>query len=127
MTKILFKHDDEGMRQAIGRALGTWGYLSLEAANVHCLYEQAISENPSIILLDLMIPVTDTLAALKLLSACQNRAIPVIILSNSDDPQHELLCRQEGAFDYIGRGWTLQNLRNSIQIALTKRSSSEST
>ena len=127
MTMILFKHDDEGMRQAIGRALGTWGYLSLEAANVHCLYEQAISENPSIILLDLRIPVTDTLAALKLLSASQNMAIPVIILSNSDDPQHELLCRQEGAFDYIGRGWTLQNLRNSIQIGLTKRSSSEST
>ena len=115
MTKILIKHDDEGMRRGIGRALATWGYLSLETADVHCLYELAISENPSIILLDLMIPITGTLAALRTLSASQNTAsIPVIILSNSDDPEHERLCKQEGAFDYLGRGWTLADLINRI-------------
>ena len=125
MTKILIKHNDEGMRKAIGRALTTWGYLSLETADVHSLYELAIAENPSLILLDLIIPTTGTLAALSMLSAGRETAsIPVIILSNSDDPQHERLCRQEGAFDYLGSGWTLADLRNRIRMALADRSSS---
>ena len=125
MTKILIKHNDEGMRQALGRALTTWGYLSLETAAVHSLYELAIAENPSLILLDLMIPTTGTLAALSMLSAGRETAsIPVIILSNCDDPQHERLCRQAGAFDYLGSGWTLADLRNNIRTALTNYSSS---
>ena len=108
----------------MGRALAIWGFLSLEIADVRCLFELAITENPSIILLDLMIPTTGTLLALNMLAASHNTAsVPVIILSNSDDPQHERLCRQEGAFDYLGRGWILQDLRNKIETALANHSS----
>lgn len=125
MNKVLIKHDDEGMRRAITRALAMWGYLSLETSDVHCLYELAIAENPCLILLELMIPTTCTLAALSMLSASRETAsIPVIILSSSDDPQCERLCRQEGAFDYLGSGWTLADLRNRIRMALADRSSS---
>ncbi len=125
MKKVLIKHDDEGMRRAIARALDTWGYLGLETSDIHCLYELAIVETPSLILLDLMIPTTGTLATLSMLSAGRETAsIPVIILSSSDDPQYECLCRQEGAFDYLSSGWTLADLRNRIQMALADRSSS---
>ena len=126
MNKVLIKHDEEGMRRAIIRALDNWGYLSLATSDVHCLYELAIAENPSLILLDLMIPTTGTLAALSMLAAGRETvSIPVIVLSSSDDPRYERLCRQEGAFDYLGSGWTFADLRNRIQTALTNRSSSE--
>lgn len=128
MNKVLFKHDEEGMRRAIARALDTWGYLSLETSDVHFLYELAIAENPSLILLDLMIPITGTLAALRMLSAGRETAsIPVIVLSSSDDPGFDHLCRQEGAVDYLGSGWTFADLRNRIQTAFTNPSSSELT
>ncbi len=128
MNKVLIKYDDEGMRQAIARALGTWGYRGLETSDVHCLYELAIAENPSLILLDLKIPATGTLAALSMLSAGRETAsIPVIILSSSGDSRYERLCRQEGAFDYLGSGWTFADLRNRIQTAFTNPSSSELT
>ncbi len=116
MNKVLIKHYDEGMKRAIARALSTWNYLSLETDDIHCVYELATAEGPSIILLD---PMRGTLSALSMLSAGRETAsIPVIILSSSDDPQYECLCRQEGAFDYLGRGWTLADLRNSIRMAL---------
>ena len=124
MKKILIKHDDEGMRRAIGSALAVWGYLNLETPDILCLCEKAIAESPSLIVLDLMTPMTGTLAALSTLAECPNTAsIPVIVLSNSDDPQRERLCRQEGAFDYLGRGWTLQELRIKIETALANHSS----
>ena len=122
MHKVLIKHYDEGMRRAIARTLSTWGYLSLETDDIHRVYELAAAEGPSVILLD---PMTGTLAALSMLSASRETAsIPVIILSSNDDPQYERLCRQEGAFDYLGSGWTLADLRNRIRMALADRSSS---
>ena len=116
MNKVLIKHYDEGMRQAIARALSTWSYLSLETDDIHCVYELAAAEGPSIILLD---PMSGTLSALSMLSAGRETAsIPVIILSSSENLQYERLCRQEGAFDYLGSGWTLGDLRNRIRMAL---------
>ena len=116
MNKVLIKHYDEGMRRAIARALSTWNYLSLETDDIHCVYELAAAEGPSIILLD---PMKGTLSALSMLSAGRETAsIPVIILSSSDDLQYERLCRREGVFDYLGSGWTLADLRNRIRMAL---------
>ncbi len=121
INKVLIKHYDEGMRRAIARALSIWGYQSLETDDIQYVYELAAAESPSIIVLD---PVAGTLAALSMLSASRETAsIPVIILSSSDDPQYERLCRQEGAFDYLGR-WTLADLRNRLQMALADRPSS---
>ncbi len=109
------------MRQAIARALSNWGYLSLETDDILGVYELAAAESPSIILLD---PMRGTLAALSMLSASRETAsIPEIILSSSDDPHYERPCRQEGAFDYLGSGWTLADLRSRIQMALADRSS----
>ncbi len=116
MNKVLIKHYDEGMRRAIARALSTWGYPSLETDDIHCVYELTAAEGPSIILLD---PMSGTLSVLSMLSAGRETAsIPVIILSSSENLQYERLCRQEGAFDYLGSGWTLGDLRNRIRMAL---------
>ncbi len=122
MNKVLIKHYDEGMRRAIAQVLSTWGYLSLETDDIQYVNELAAVESPSIILLD---PMTGTLAALSTLSAGRETAsIPTIILSSSDDHQYERLCKQEGAFDYLGSGWTLADLRSSFRLALADRSSS---
>ncbi len=119
MNKVLIKHYDEGMRRAIARALVNWGYLSLETADIQCVYELAAGETPSVILLDLNTPMTGTLTALRMLSAGRETAsIPVIILSSSENLEYERLCRLEGAFDYLGSGWTLADLRNRIRMAL---------
>ena len=122
MNKVLVKHYDEGMRRALARALSIWGYLSLETDDIHCVCELAAAESPSIILLD---PMTGTLEALNMLSAGRETAsIPVIILSSNDDLQYERLCKQEGAFDYLGNGWTLADLRKGSRLALADRSCS---
>ena len=49
------------MRRAILRALSAWGYLALETDDIDCVYDLAVVERPSVILLD---PMRGTLAAL---------------------------------------------------------------
>jgi CheY-like chemotaxis protein len=84
-------------------------------------YAAAVSENPDVILLDLIMPVTDTLAILRDLKADPATAsIPVIIVTSSDEPQHRQICMEGGAFDYLGGQWSLTQLRALIQMAISR-------
>jgi DNA-binding response OmpR family regulator len=122
VAKILVVNDDPSMRQALSRALANWGYESVEIDDDRVTLNVAVAENPEVILLDLIDQQTDTLAVLKELKEDSHTATtPVIILTNSYNPQYEELFRNEGAFDFLGGRWTLEQLRGRIRVALLQR------
>jgi two-component system response regulator MprA len=122
VAKILVVNDDPSMRQALSRALANWGYESVEIDDDRVTLNVAVAENPEVILLDLIDQQTDTLAVLKELKEdSHTAATPVIILTNSYNPQYEELFRNEGAFDFLGGRWTLEQLRGRIRVALLQR------
>jgi DNA-binding response OmpR family regulator len=124
VAKILVVNDDASMRQALARALANWGYESVEIDDDRGTFTVAVSENPEVILLDLIGQQTDTLEVLRELKGDSHTAsTPVIILTNSYDAQYEELFKNEGAFDFLGGRWTLEQLRSRIRVALLQRSS----
>ena len=117
---IFVKHHDSGMRRALTRALTIWGYESIDFDAICRLYDLADSVDPSVVLLGLTSPITDTISDLKMLSSNQDTAvIPVIILARIDEPWDRDLCLMSGAFAYFGGDWTLADLRSQLQIALS--------
>jgi DNA-binding response OmpR family regulator len=124
VAKILVVNDDPSMRQALSRALANWGYESVEIEDDRGTLMVAVSEHPEVILLDLIGQQMDTLEVLRELKGdSHTAATPVIILTNSYDPQYEEVFRNEGAFDFLGGRWTLEQLRSRIRVALLQRSS----
>jgi DNA-binding response OmpR family regulator len=122
VAKILVVNDDPSMRQALARALANWGYESIEIDDDRGTFTIAVSENPEVILLDLIGQQTDTLEVLRELKGDSHTAsTPVIILTNSYNSQYEELFRNEGAFDFLGGRWTLKQLRSRIRVALLQR------
>ena len=87
---------------------------------------QAISQKPDIILLDVMIPVMDSLAVLrKLQGYLPSKHIPVIMLKAKDGIENSESRRidnllmaqymQAGAVDYIEKSATPERLRDYIR------------
>jgi DNA-binding response OmpR family regulator len=122
VAKVLVVNDDPSMRQALARALANWGYESVEIDDDRGTLTVAVSENPEVILLDLIGQQTNTLAVLRELKEDAHTAsTPVIILTNRYDPQYEELFRNEGAFDFLAGRWTLEQLRSRIRVALLQQ------
>jgi DNA-binding response OmpR family regulator len=90
VAKIFVVNDDPSMRQALARALANWGYESVEIDDDRGTFTVAVSENPEVILLDLIGQQTDTLEVLRELKGDSHTAsTPVIILTNSYNSQYE--------------------------------------
>ncbi len=119
IVMIFVKHHHPGMQRSLTSALAIWGYESIEINDICRLYNLAASAGPSVLLLGLTRPITDTISDLKILGANQDTAvIPVIILARIDEPWDRDLCLVSGAFAYFGGDWKLADLRSQLQIAL---------
>ena len=100
--KILVVEDDAIVAEIYSLALARAGYEVVVAADgVDCL-EKASSARPDFIFLDIRMPRMDGIEALRLLAERFDlEALPVVMLSNFDDPALVKLCRELGAKDYL--------------------------
>jgi len=84
LSTILIVEDDNGAREALGVILGAAGYSVLSAENgKHALESVTATQNaPTLILLDLVMPVMDGLAFLaRIPEYAQLASVPVIVMS----------------------------------------------
>ncbi|HVR40390.1 MAG TPA: response regulator [Thermoanaerobaculia bacterium] len=87
LFRVLVVDDDTSIRKMIVAALRRDGYTFLEAANGLEALDLMRSENPDVVVLDLMMPVLSGWDVLRERSHdAQLRAIPVIIVSANRDP-----------------------------------------
>jgi len=84
--KVLIVEDEIALANALKLKFRHEGFEALTAENGQIGLEQAISQKPDIILLDLMMPVMDGKVMLKKLREIgEFKSTPVIILTNAGD------------------------------------------
>ena len=106
MARILIVDDQEDIRLALSITLRDAGHAVYEAANGAEAIEEAIAQQPDLVLMDVMMPVMDGFSALRALKeqpATHNT--PVLMLTALSRPEQRERARVLGAFDYITKPW----------------------
>ena len=123
MTKILVVEDEEILRTALGEELKQEGFTVVDAKDGIEGLEKASSENPDLILLDLVMPRLDGIATLRQLkenTGTQN--IPVVILTNLSDYDKVSDALSLGAMDYLVKAnYRLEELVTKIKAVLERK------
>lgn len=102
MKKILIIEDDKFLRELIARKLGREGYETSEAVDGEEGFKKIKSENPDLVLLDLILPGIDGFEVLsKMKDDVLVSQIPVIILSNLGQKEDVDRGLKLGAQDYL--------------------------
>ncbi|MBT4384383.1 response regulator [Candidatus Peregrinibacteria bacterium] len=102
MGKILIAEDDKFLGQIYEVKLTKEGYEIIRAVNGEEAVAKALSEKPSLILLDLVMPKKDGFAVLTEIKANpETQNIPVIIMSNLGQESDKKKGLELGAVDYL--------------------------
>jgi twitching motility two-component system response regulator PilH len=119
---ILIVDDSKFIAQAYSRVLLGLGYRVLIACDGKTGIFAAESCNPSLILLDMLMPDMDGLAVLRTLKRTPSTInIPVLITSSLSEKNADKLI-EEGAVGYFEKGsMTQEKLENAISGILKKR------
>ena len=119
MHTILVAEDEPEVRNYLGLALNCEGYAVEFAENgeevVHCLERNKAGY--SLLLLDLIMPVKDGFEALKEVRLGWP-ALPVITLSGSCTPANVATVLKGGAFDFLSKPVSHEDLSRAIHTAL---------
>lgn len=103
---ILILEDQRGFRRIYRDVLEQDGYEVLEAANGEEGWEVILNQKPSLVLLDLGLPVVDGFKILeKMRRSEQTKDIPVIIFSVLGEPRDVKKALEMGANDYSVKGF----------------------
>ncbi len=120
MTKILYVEDNEDNVYMLKRRLERKGYTVFVAENGQRALDMVPSVEPSLILMDLSLPVLDGWeTARRLKSTPQTSSIPIVALSAhamSGDREKALAA---GCDEYDTKPVELQRLHNKIQRLLS--------
>jgi two-component system, chemotaxis family, chemotaxis protein CheY len=116
MKQILVVDDDQLMHRLFQHHLEKAGYQMLSATNGREAIEIASRENPGLIVMDIMMPEVDGLAALReLKKADATKAIPVIVITANG---HHLARKESescGAALFLTKPFSPTQLLNEIR------------
>ncbi len=100
--KILVVDDDTDLREALDTALKHAGFMSVTAPDGKIGLASALEHKPDLILLDIKMP---TMSGHEMLSALRKdawgKSVPVLLLTNYDDPKNITEGFGLNANDYI--------------------------
>ena len=101
-AKVLIADDEPFNVEVLEQALDETDYQVITAANGQEAWEKIQSEQPDLILLDLMMPIMDGFAVLaKVKEDSMLRDIPIIIVSAEQDSKSVVKGIKQGAEDYL--------------------------
>lgn len=102
VMKVLIADDDHALLKLYDTQLRAVGYLVVTAADGDECLQQAASEKPDLILLDIVMPKRDGLATLKALKENPDTsAIPVVMLTNFGQEEMIQSALNSGALEYL--------------------------
>lgn len=100
--KVLVVEDDFFIRDLYETEAKARGYDVISAADGEEAIVKVKSLNPDFILLDLMLPKVDGLSVLKTVKSDPKTAnVPVVIITNLEDPAKEKEAMAAGASEYL--------------------------
>ena len=119
--KILVVDDEKLLVKGIRFNLENEGYDVITGSDGMEAVELAGSENPDLIVLDLMMPRLDGLEACGKIRECSD--VPIIMLTAKADDMDKLMGFEHGADDYLTKPFNILELKARIK-ALLRRSKS---
>jgi CheY-like chemotaxis protein len=121
MAKILIVEDNDMNLDMLSRRLARRGYDPVTAVNGEQAVALAQSELPSLILMDLSLPVMDGWEATRRIKAMPNtRSIPIIALTAHAMAGDQQKAMQAGADDYDTKPIDMKRLITKIEALLNK-------
>ena len=120
MTRVLIVDDNPEIRMILVSALQRNGYEVIDAANGESVQALVEELEPTVIIIDIMMPGIDGWQTLDLLKSNPKSSwIPVIISSALSEPEHLAMARKSGAVDYLPKPWSKEELLMRVQWAAT--------
>ena len=118
-AKILIVDDEIAIRRLLRNTLVRAGYTVVEAGDGRQALQQAASEHPDAILLDLGLPDRDGLGLIPLLRA-PGEAV-VLVVSARDAVEEKVSALDLGADDFVGKPFDSEELLARLRVALRHR------
>lgn len=119
--KILVIDDEEHIVELIRYNLQNAGFDTVEAYNGLDGLALAKKEKPTLILLDVMLPLMDGLEVCRnLRSTEQTKGIPIIMLTAKSEEIDKILGLELGADDYITKPFSVRELMARIKAVLRR-------
>lgn len=113
MEHILVVDDDVAIRRALTLILRREGYAVATASNGEEALAQIDDHRPSLLILDLMMPVMDGWEVSRRLQETGTREIPVIVLTAADNP--EQAAAGVGAAEVIPKPFAVDELLTAVR------------
>ena len=120
--KIYLVEDDENIRELVKCTLESFSYQVDAFETAEEMLSQAKKTLPDLILLDIMLPGMDGIAALRILK--ENPAtepVPVIMLTAKNSEIDKVRGLDLGADDYIGKPFGILELTARVRTVLRRR------
>ena len=121
--KILVADDESSIREILSIQLARMGYevvLASDGLEAVAAYD---AERPDLVLLDVMMPRLNGLAACQEIRAIEKKAgrrVPVLFLTARDTTHDKTSAALSGGDEFISKPVSLQELRERVEAALKK-------
>ncbi|WP_312715002.1 response regulator transcription factor [Corynebacterium flavescens] len=122
--KILVVDDDEAVRGSLRRSLKFNGFDVLTASDGEEAVEVVNSENPELLILDVMMPKMDGLEVCRTLRG-EGWARPILVLTARDGVAERVAGLDAGADDYLPKPFALEELLARVR-SLARRAAADS-
>ncbi|MCL2224495.1 MAG: response regulator transcription factor [Defluviitaleaceae bacterium] len=119
MAKILVCDDEQGLRALIKKYAEFEGHTTTEVCDGLQAVEVCKEENFDVIIMDIMMPEMDGLAAIKVIRGFSDA--PVIMLSARGDEHDRVLAFELGADDYVVKPFSTKELMLRIAVVLRRK------
>ena len=116
MKKVLVVDDEMSVRESLKMALKQ-DYVVVTAPSAEEALRLMEDETPDVVLLDILMPGIDGLAALQRLRTVNDR-VPVIMLTATQTRHTAFQAGRLGAYDYVTKPFELEDLKLRINHAL---------
>lgn len=119
MKKILIIEDHPDMRQLLIWQVELMGFKVLSTEDGAIGVEIALAEKPDFILMDIMMPKTDGLEAIRMLRVrAQTKEIPILVVTARSRPIDLRACIEAGCNAVIVKPFTFFELQTKIRELL---------
>jgi CheY-like chemotaxis protein len=124
---VLVADDDQNLRKILCLFLKNSHYETVEATNGREALNLGKSQNPDLILMDIMMPLLDGFTVCKLLKDDpETKRIPVLICTAKNRKEDLVAAIKAGAEDYIIKPFTKDTVLSKIEKALAARNNQSS-
>lgn len=116
--KIVIIEDDEIIREELTCFLSNYGYEIEAPTEFNNIIEETLEADPSLILLDINLPIYDGFYICKEIR--KKSEVPIIVVTSRDTQMDELMSMNLGADDFITKPYNTQILLAHIQAILKR-------